>query len=189
VVLPLVNDVIKIKGLTIQEATVTITNAMKRYVKDPHVTIAIDEYKSKMFYVIDEIGCTPYPITRTNLTLRDALFVSDWGDNRALGRVIVMKPHKVHPVIKKVDAFDLIYRGNLTNNVRIEDGDVIYVPLTIAAKTTKVIADTIRPFAAVRQARDEWLDLKGDRKGYAQYTRFEDTGYQPWFAGTPSSSP
>lgn len=166
VLLPLVNDLVKVKGLTVEEASARIKEAMKRYIREPFVTVSIEDYKSKIFYVIDEIGCTPYPITRTNLTLRDALFVADWGDNRALGRVIVIKPDKVHPVVKKVDAFDLIYRGNLVHNVRIEDGDVIYIPLTMAAKITKVVNDTIAPFRAVRTARDEWLDQRWNQEGY-----------------------
>lgn len=171
VVLPLVNDVIRIKGLTLEEATEIVVNAIKRYVKDPFITLTIEEYKSKTFYVIDETGCTPYPITRANITLRDALFIADWGDNRALGRVIVMKPDKIHPTVKKVDAFDIMYRGNLADNVRIEDGDVIYAPLTIAAKVSQTIVDALRPFAAVRQARNEWINYKADEKTYKDIPR------------------
>jgi hypothetical protein len=105
-----------------------------------------------------------------------------------------MKPNNLHPVIKKVDAFDIIYRGNLVNNVRIDDGDVIYVPLTIAAKVTKTIADSLRPFAALRSARDEWINLKGDVKSWKELPKiredFDTQGYQDfmWFnSGTATS--
>jgi hypothetical protein len=98
--------------------------------------------------------------------LRDALFLSDWGNNRALGRVIVIKPDKVYPVVKKIDAFDIIYRGNLANNVKIDDGDVVYVPMTIVGKTTQTVNDTVAPFIAIKSARDQWLDLKWSKKGW-----------------------
>ncbi|MFA5008237.1 MAG: polysaccharide biosynthesis/export family protein [Candidatus Omnitrophota bacterium] len=169
IVLPLVNEVVNVKDLTVKEVTQKISEAMGRFVKKPIVAVTIIEYKSKVFYVIDDIGCTPYPITRKNLTLRDALFISDWGDNRALGRVIVMKPDKVHPIVRKVDAFDLIYRGNLTQNVPIDNGDVIYVPLTIAAKITKSVTDTMQPFVAVKDIRDEWINLKGDQRSWGDF--------------------
>jgi len=187
VVLPLVNDVVQVKGLTVEEATEKIKAAMKRYVKDPFVTVTISDYNSKKYYVIDENGATPYPITRANLTLRDALFIADWGNGRALGRVIVMKPNDLHPIIRKVDAFDIIYRGNLAKNVRIEDGDVIYVPMTIAAKTTKTINDTLAPFVAVRSLRDEWLNQKGDEKSWKELwkirTDLHEQGYEDMLWG------
>lgn len=171
VVLPLVNDLVKISGLTVDEATKVVTKEIARYVKDPYVTIAIEQYKSKTFYVIDENGCTPYPVARANLTLRDALFVSDWGDRRALGRVIVMKPHRVHPIVRKINAYDIIFHGNLANNIRIDDGDVIYVPMITAAKISKTIGDILSPVAAVKNARDTWLNMKGDTKSYKEWPK------------------
>ena len=191
IVLPLVNDVVGVKGLTADEAAVKIREVLRRYVRDPYVTVTIEEYKSKTFYVIDELGCTPFPITRANLTVRDALFVADWGDNKALGRVIVMKPNNLHPIIRKVNAFDIIYRGNLKDNIRIDDGDVIYVPLTVAAKVTKVIGDTLQPFAAVRSVRDQWVNLKGDIKSWKELPKIRqdqtEEAYQDNLWGTSNT--
>ena len=194
IVLPLVNDVVRVKGLTADEAAVKIREVLRRYVRDPYVTVTIEEYKSKTFYVIDEMGATPYPITRANLTVRDALFVADWGDNKALGRVIVMKPNNLHPIIRKVNAFDIIYRGNLKDNISINDGDVIYVPLTIAAKVTKVIGDSLQPFAAIRSVRDQWVNLKGDIKSWQELPKIRQDqakdAYQDnlWGSGTTSTT-
>jgi len=171
IVLPLVNDIVIGTGLTVDELSEQITTVLKRYVQEPYVNISIVEYRSKVFYIIDEVSCTAYPITRANLTLRDALFIADWGNNRALGRVIVIKPSKIHPIIKKVDAFDLIYRGNLESNIRIENGDVIYVPMTMAAKVTKTISDTLGPFRAIRAARDEYLNLKWNEQDWKSMSR------------------
>ena len=171
IVLPLVNDTVIAKGLTVDELSEKVTEVLRRYVQDPYVNVSIVEYKSKVFYVLDENSCTPYPITRADTTLRDALFISDWGDNRALGRVLVIKPSKRYPIVKKVDAFELIFRGNLENNIRIDDGDVIYVPMTYAAKVTKTIFDTLGPFRAVRVARDEYLSGKWNQKDWEDMTR------------------
>lgn len=149
IVLPLTNDIVMAKGLTVDELTQEVSKAMQRYVKDPQVNVTVTEYKSKIFYVVDEIGATPYPIARANFTLRDALFISDWGSNRALGRVLVIKPSLLHPVIKTVNAFDLIYKGRLVNNVPIENGDVIYIPQTIVGKTNQVVTDLFAPLRAL----------------------------------------
>ena len=163
VALPLVNDIVKVKDLTLDEVTAAATEALKRYVKEPNVNVRILEYKSKIFYVVDENGATPYPITRANVTLRDALFISDWGPNRALGRVLVIKSSKLHPIIKKVDAFDLVYRGNLINNLKIENGDVIYIPMTAAKKITTAITDTFEPIRAAKGAGDTIIDIEAQR--------------------------
>ena len=171
IVLPLVNDTVIAKGMTVDELSQKLTEVLRRYVQDPYVNVSIVEYKSKVFYVLDENSCTPYPITRADTTLRDALFLSDWGDNRALGRVLVIKPSKRYPIVKKIDAFELIFRGNLENNIKIEDGDVIYVPMTYAAKVTKTVFDTLGPFRAVRVARDEYLGGKWNQKDWENMSR------------------
>jgi protein involved in polysaccharide export with SLBB domain len=171
IILPLVNDFVIARDLTLDELTEAIKKTMKRYVQDPKVNISAMEYKSKTYYVIDEVSCTPYPITRPDFTLRDALFTADWGNNRALGRVIVTKPSKRHPIVKKVNAFDLVYRGKLGDNIRIDDGDVVYVPMTIAAKISKSLYDFLGPFRAVRQARDHYLNLKWNEKDWEDILR------------------
>lgn len=170
VILPLVEEPINVKGLTTDEAIEIMKEALSRYVKDPSVTVELLS-SSKLFYFIDEVGCTPFPINRPDFTLRDALFLSDWGNNRALGRVIVIKPDKLHPVVKKIDAFDIIYRGNLANNVKINDGDVVYVPMTIVGKTTQTVNDTVAPFQAIQTARDQWLNSKWSQKGFKSMFR------------------
>lgn len=164
IVLPLVNDVVMAKDLTLDEIKDAVTEALKRYVKEPSVNVSIEEYKSKIFYVIDENGATPYPITRANMTLRDALFIADWGADRALGRVLVIKPSKTHPLIKKVDAFDLVYRGNLMNNVKIENGDVIYVPLTIPKKFTTTLKGVFEPVKEVQSDMDTMINIESDTR-------------------------
>ena len=171
VVLPLVNEPVEADGLTVKELRGKITDILKKYVKNPIAYVGIATYKSKIFYVIDETGCTPYTITRAKFTLRDALFMSDWGANRALGRVIIMKPDKLYPVVKKVDAFDIVYRGNLSKNIRIESGDVIYIPLTAASKITTTISDALSPFQAIRDVKDEWLEQRWNQAAYANLPR------------------
>lgn len=166
IVLPLVNDLVIAKGLTLEELSKEVKKTMKRYVQDPRINVSAIEYKSKLYYVIDEVGCTSYPITSADLTLRDALLTADWGDNRALGRILLTKPSKRHPIVKKVDGFDLVYRGELEDDIRIEDGDVIYIPMTVAAKVTKTIRDLLGPFSAIRQARDNYLNLKWNEKDW-----------------------
>ena len=169
--IPLTGDEVAASGFTINELNDKVTQVIDKYIEDPRVSVFMITSRSQIFYVIDEISCAPYPITRPDFTLRDALFLSDWGDNRALGRVIVMKPSPRNPIIKKIDAFSIIYRGNLKDNIRIMSGDVIYIPMTIMAKTTKGIYDTIAPFRAVQTARDEYLNLKYNKKDYESFFR------------------
>jgi polysaccharide export outer membrane protein len=159
-VLPLINQPVDADGLTLEELNEKVTEALKRYVKNPTVYVGIVTYKSKIFYFIDEQSCTPYTITRANFTVRDALFLSDWGQNRALGRVLLVRSDKLHPMVRKIDAFDMIYRGNLANNVKIEDGDVIYVPMTAASKIAQTIQDTFAPVKAFNDARKSWLNMR-----------------------------
>lgn len=182
--LPLAGDLVMVKGMTVDDATEAITAIMRKYVRDPYVTVSIEWY-NRMFYVVDELGCTPYQITRANFTLRDALFLSDWGDNRALGRVLVMKPGALHPIVKKVDAFALIYRGDLSQNMPINNGDVIYVPMTVVGKVAKTVTDTMAPVGALQNARNLWLQGKWSQKGLKSIFRiYPDTQDLPEVVGS-----
>jgi polysaccharide export outer membrane protein len=145
VMLPLTNESIPAKGLTTDELSDKITEIMAKYIQEPQVTVDLLESKSKFFYVIDEIGSTPYPINRPNLTLLDALFIADWGPQRAVGRVLVIKPSPLHPIVKKIDAYEMVYRGNLKNNILIGNGDVIYIPKTIVGRLNDYISETFAP--------------------------------------------
>jgi len=168
--LPVTNEAVYAKDMTLAELTANVTELENKYVRNPVVNIEILDYRSKMFYVIDETSCTPYPITRANLTLMDALFLSDWGDDRALARVLVIKPSQTHPIIKKVNAYDLIFRGKLASNVQIDNGDIIYVPRTIASKAADVLRKSMAPISTLNssvntmreiraQAGDPWANI------------------------------
>jgi len=171
-VLPLTNEIVQVVGLNVEEATLSITEAIKKYVDDPKISVSISAYNSQVFYIMDEWGVTPYVITRANFTLRDALFAGDWGANRALGRVQVIKPSRMGmPIIKTVNAYDMIYRGDLSGNVQIEDGDIIYVPMTMASKWTEIISDSLSPVNATMRLRSEWLDMKWNTSGWRNWPR------------------
>jgi len=174
VILPLTGDAVMASNLTINELGEKIRRTLDKYVQKPHVFLSIVRVKSQVFYLIDDVSCTPYPITKSNMTLRDALFMSDWGNDKALGRVIVMKPSALHPIVRKVNAYDMIYRGNLANNINIKSGDVIYIPLTVGAKVTKTIYDTLSPWSAVMAARNEFLGLKWNTADYKNYFRMPE---------------
>lgn len=163
VFLPVTNEAVIAKDMTLEELTDKIEKLMVKYIKNPSVGVEIVDYRSKLFYVVDESSCTPYPITRPNLTLLDALFMSDWGDDRALGRVLVIKPSDVHPIIKKVNAYDLVFRGKLASNIRIDNGDIIYVPTTIVKKLDDTISKTFAPLSSLNTAVEDARTLRGQR--------------------------
>jgi len=171
ITLPLTGDKVKAQGLTITELTEKVRQVMDEYIQSPDVMMSIIKLRSQLFYVLTDTSCRPYPIFKPNLTLREALFLADWGSGKALGRVIVMKPSAHRTLVKKVDAFNLMYRGDLTSNMPISNGDVIYIPMTYAAKITKTIWDTLQPIAAIQSAKYTWLDLKWNTADWENYFR------------------
>lgn len=161
--MPVTNEAVPAKGLTLAELTEKVTVIVNKYVRNPLVNVEIVDYRSKIFYVVDESGCTVFPITKANLTLLDALFISDWGDNRALGRVLVITPSTLKPIIKKVNAYDLIFRGKLASNVQIRNGDIIYIPTTIVGKFDDVMTRTFAPFSNLNNGVNTMRTLRGQR--------------------------
>jgi hypothetical protein len=72
-------------------------------------------------------------------------------------RVILIKPHKTHPRYRSIDVFALLYYGRLQDNVRIDPGDIIYVPKTVLSKVTIMVGQI---FALLSVARQGMQDVK-----------------------------
>ena len=50
------------------------------------------------------------------------------------------------------------------HNIRINDGDVVYIPMTAASKITDTITDALSPVKAVKDLRDEWIEQRWNRE-------------------------
>jgi polysaccharide export outer membrane protein len=119
---------IAIEGMTCAEVEDRVTVGLKDgYLKKPDVTCSIEEYNSKRIYVLGEVkepGSYPYKAT---LTIVEAFALAGGATNRAatngtkLTRKMNGKEVQVRVPMQEV------VEGR-QKNIRLQPGDVVYVP-------------------------------------------------------------
>ncbi len=132
-----------VKGMTKAQLTEAVTEAIKQYVISPEVNITIIEYGSKVFYVMGDVYSPGLYIMRAEtITLREAIHMAGLPTpNAALRRCQLITPNeKGTGEVKQIDLYSLLYRGDLTKNVFVKPGDILYVPSTVMAKVIRTIS-------------------------------------------------
>jgi polysaccharide export outer membrane protein len=127
--LPLIGEVVA-SGLTSGKLQIEIAKGLDSYIRDPRVTVIIQEANSQKFYIIGEVGRPGvYPLT-TNMTILDALAVAGGFRDFAKVKDIYLLRHMLDGSRKR---FAFNYKAAVDGRTRYEDlalhtGDTIIVP-------------------------------------------------------------
>jgi polysaccharide export outer membrane protein len=138
---------IKAKGLTKQELKEKIIDSISPYVKVPEVSVAIVGYNSKKIYVLGAVNRPGlYSLRGNYCSLREAIVMAGLPAKHASTRKIyVITPDKKNPKAKKVNLYDLLYKGKLAQDLTIKPGQVIYVPSTLISKIDNTLGTLLSP--------------------------------------------
>ncbi|MDD5730231.1 MAG: polysaccharide export protein [Candidatus Omnitrophica bacterium] len=132
-----------VSGLTKKQLEDKIRGIIANYVINPDVNVSILEYKSKMIYVLGEVGAPgKYYMRSETIPIREAVVQAGLPTlSAAMRKCRIITPSKNGKiVIKNVDLFSVLYGGNLKYNLDMHPGEVLYVPATIMAKIIRVIS-------------------------------------------------
>jgi polysaccharide biosynthesis/export protein len=132
-----------VTGLTKVQLEEKLRSILSTYVIAPEVSVTVTEYRSKVFYVVGEVNAPgKYYMRSETIPIREAIFEAGLPTSGAAMRKcqIITPGAKTKPVVRKVDLYSILYRGNLNNNLLLKPGDILYVPSTVMAKLIKVIS-------------------------------------------------
>jgi len=133
---------IDVNGLTKKELEDKIKSIIANFVISPEINVTILEYRSKVIYVLGEVGAPgKYYIRSENIPVREAVVQAGLPTlSAAMRRCRLVTPDKNGKVrTKSVDLYSILYGGDLRRNIDMRPGDVLYVPATIMAKIIRVI--------------------------------------------------
>jgi polysaccharide export outer membrane protein len=132
---------IRAAGLTVDAVEKEIGDRLSdRFVKDPRVTVSVDEYRSQRIFVMGEVRQPgAYPLNRET-TLLEVLARAGSATPDASGEVLLVRPSGAVTVsqptlpdqtpgsnVVKIDLKDL-QTGKLQNLATLRDGDTVFVP-------------------------------------------------------------
>jgi len=133
---------IDVSGLNKKQLEEKVTKIISSYVISPEVNVTIVEYKSKVIYVLGEVGQPGrYYMRVDNVPVREAVVNAGLPTYAAaMRRCRLITPDKNGKVkTRSVDLYSVLYGGDLNKNIDMYPGDVLYVPATVMAKIIRVI--------------------------------------------------
>jgi polysaccharide export outer membrane protein len=131
-----------VTGLTKTDLENKLKEALTAYIISPDVNVTILEYRSKVIYVLGEVGAPgKYYMRSESIPLREAVVQAGLPTlAAAMRRCRLITPDRSgNAKYKDVDLYALLYHGDLKKNVDMHPGDVLYVPATVMAKVIRVI--------------------------------------------------
>lgn len=145
---------IDVAGLTTEEITSKLKAQLSRYYVDPEVMVEVAAHRSQFYYVFGEVdNAGPKPFTGRDTVLRalaeaQPTFLA-WESNIS---VVRPAPDEQNRKVIKIDLDDMVEDGDVSKNVLLQEGDVIYVPPTILAWIGNHIREVLYPVGPVLNA-------------------------------------
>ncbi|MFA5038087.1 MAG: polysaccharide biosynthesis/export family protein [Candidatus Omnitrophota bacterium] len=139
---------IEVAGLTKTEVKDRITQILAKFIINPDVDVTILEYRSKVIYVIGEVGAPgKYYMKSDKISLREAVVQAGLPTlSASMRRTQLIRPDKTGaPKESKVDLYALLYEGKLDLDRDMIPGDVLVVPATLFAKIARIINPIAQP--------------------------------------------
>jgi polysaccharide export outer membrane protein len=116
---------IKAAGRTVEDVRDELTSKLGPFIKSPQIEVSVLTYRSQRVYVAGEV-LRPALITLSDVPVRVTDAIAQAGGPLAgadLGSVTLTRANQTY----NVDLYGLYYRGDVAQNVLLQNGDVINV--------------------------------------------------------------
>ena len=125
--LPLIND-IQAAGLTPLELCSAVTEAAKRYVEEPTVSVVVKQIHSRKVYIMGQVAKTGQYDMTGPMTVMQLIAVAgglqEFADKK---NVLVTRKEAGKDISYKVNYEDISKGKNLGQNIQLKPGDIVIV--------------------------------------------------------------
>jgi polysaccharide export outer membrane protein len=125
--LPLLDDV-QASGLTPKQLADSVTEKLKKYIADPHVTVVVTAINSKRIYLVGEVVHTGATPMSPNMTVLQALSSAGMNQFAKTKGIYVLRTENGKQQKLPVNYRKLIKGEQIEQNYLLQPGDTIVVP-------------------------------------------------------------
>lgn len=146
--LPYVGNV-KMEGLTLDEAKEVLMESLTQYLRIPDLSLLITSYGPRKVYVMGEVahpGIVNLGIDNMNAYAALAS-AGGWTSHGRSTRTQIIRVIDGTMYYRRLDMKKYIMKHDLTQNVMVEDGDILYVPPTNGFKFNEDILPYVSVYA------------------------------------------
>lgn len=117
---------IQVAGKTVQEVRSFLEKTLVRIIKDPQVDVSVTSFRSKRIYLTGEFkGPGAIPVTDVPIRITDAIAgVGGLAPEADASNAVLLRGGKQLPI----DLHAMLNRGDLSQNLVLQDGDALSVP-------------------------------------------------------------
>jgi len=134
---PFVGD-IKAAGLSIFELRDKIRDGLSKYIINPQVSIAVTDVESQKVIVLGEVNSPGLFSLDSPMTVLEAMSQAGGFTTDAKRKsVLLIRGGLENPKLVKLNLDDALKKGDLSQNVYLQNGDIIYVPATFIANVSR----------------------------------------------------
>ncbi|WP_042337762.1 polysaccharide biosynthesis/export family protein [Paraburkholderia ferrariae] len=115
-----------VAGKTVPEIRAALTAGISRYVRSPQLDVSVVNFRSQKVYVTGEVKQPEVvPITDVPMTIADAVGLAGGitPDADLSGATLTRGKKQI-----SVDLYRLLYLGDMRNNIRLVNGDIVDIP-------------------------------------------------------------
>ena len=153
--LPYVGSV-KMEGLTLDEAKAVLMDSLTQYLRIPDLSLVITSYGPRKVYVMGEVahpGLVNLSIDNMNAYAALAS-AGGWTSHGRSTRTQIIRVIDGTMYYRRLDMKQYIKKHDLTQNVMVEDGDIIYVPSSNGFKFNEDILPYVSVYALYKNITD-----------------------------------
>jgi len=136
-------------GRTMTEISNDIAKRISPYIRSPQVTVSLVASKSIAITILGHVQRpATFPLQRETRVSEAIGLVAGPTELGAASRIRVVRQTAGKPQVYRVN-LDAIRAGDLSSNIQLEAGDVIYVPPTVSASIGLALRGFFFPFQQV----------------------------------------
>lgn len=178
--LPLIGEV-SARGVGIRELRQKITEGYSQYLVDPQVSVKVDTIKSQKAYVLGEVKAPGIITLDTNVYVVEAIArVGGPTLDGEVSSVLLIRGDFQKPELKSLNVKKALSGEDLTQNVLLRGGDIVYVPRSFISDVTwafRQFAAIIGPIVAWQQGISVWPAVEAVLRGdYTSDLRRKESG-------------
>lgn len=118
---------LQVTGLSSGELTQVIAQSLNGYINNPQVTVNILKYHTTRIYVVGEVNKPGLYELEKQHNLIDAITAAAGYTKDAAKKKVFIISQGATTTPRKVNLFNLLTKGDMTQNVSLQDGDVVYL--------------------------------------------------------------
>ena len=137
---------IKLAGLTIENATKTLRERMSEYIKVPQLSVSVKTYGKRKIYAMGAVANPGIQEMKVDsLNVYAAISSAGGVTNRGrIKHIQILRTIDDTMYYKEVNLDNYVKKHDMTQNLELQDGDIVYVP----SSNKIVFSEDIMPYVS-----------------------------------------